>query len=656
VARLSSSAVERFPEENCTSEPVEQFSSADTDKPLENVVIDAIVETSHQRLSRPENTVQLELVVSDETAQAWLKAQCEMITGTTLGIVLESASHTEDVQLLARWPHSCSTIPKTMLDAAHSASRDQTVVIVSSEYSDSLDDTSEPARCFVATPLQKGDSVGSVAVFELPNSILQQQQAIIQLLQWGAVWYGLLKRKQVSGSHKDRLTTVIELLAGSLEHATFNSAATSAVTELATHIGCTRVSLGLLHGSSMRVCAISNSTRVDMRMNLTRDIGAAMNEAVDQDATLSWPRQFEGLPYVTYAQEVLARHAGCSSVMSTPLYDGPTAIGALTLERDCVEGFDQQCKDICESLAVLLGPIIALKHDKERTIVYKIWESLRDLLARLCGRKHVALKLYGLIALASLTFLSIATGDYRITAQARLEGSVKRVITAPLDGFVASSEYRAGDIVQSGDLLARLDDRELRLEQLHLNSQREQLDIEHRAAMTNHDRSATAIVTARKQQTGAQLTLIEEQLLRTQLTAPFDGIVVSGDLSQRIGSPVENGQVLFEIAPLNNYRVVLEVDERDIGDIVKKQRGVLTLTSLPDSTLVFTVNRIVPLSTPRDGRNVFEVQAELELPNEIIRPGMEGIGKIEGDRRTLIWVWTHELIDWLRLSVWTWIS
>jgi multidrug resistance efflux pump len=381
-----------------------------------------------------------------------------------------------------------------------------------------------------------------------------------------------------------------------------------------------------------------------------------MNEAVDQDATLSWPLISEGLPHVTFAQEVLAQHAGNTSVLSTPLYDGADAIGALTLERDGDEGFDQNCKDICETLARLLGPVIALKHDKEKPIAYKVWTSFREQLVRLCGPRHVALKLNAFILIASVMFLSVATGDYRITALAQLEGSVKRVVTAPLNGFVASANHRAGDIVKSGDILARLDDRELLLEQLQLSSQREQLDKEQRAALTSHDRSATAIITARKRQMSAQMALIEEQLIRTELTAPFDGIVVSGDLSQSIGSPVENGQVLFEIAPLDSYRVVLEVDERDIGDIVDEQRGMLTLTGMPNTALAFTVNRIVPLSTPRDGRNVFEVQAELELSNQSIRPGMEGIGKIEVDRRKLIWVWTHELVDWLRLSVWTWIS
>ena len=62
------------------------------------------------------------------------------------------------------------------------------------------------------------------------------------------------------------------------------------------------------------------------------------------------------------------------------------------------------------------------------------------------------------------------------------------------------------------------------------------------------------------------------------------------------------------------------------------------------------------MSTASDGRNFFEVRAQLDGAASSIRPGMEGIGKIHVDRRKLAWIWSHALIDWLRLSLWTWVS
>ncbi len=588
-------------------------------------------------------------VLSNKTAQAWLDAQCDMISGTTLGLVLDASSRPEQVQPQACWPQSSINVPIAMLNAAQQAQDEKTIVILAVENADA-----EPSKCIVASPLNSGESAGPVAVFELPNAIRHQQQAIIQLMQWGAVWFGLLRQNNRITAPKNRLVTVVDVLTSSLVHTQLSAAATTVVTQLATHLECTRVSLGLIKKQSVSVYAISNSTRVDSRLNLTRDISAAMNEAVDQGATLLCPIREDGPPYVTFAQTNLAQHSGGEAVLSTPLYDGPTAIGALTLEREGV--FDQDSIAICESLAGLIGPVIALKQEKEKPVAHKVWESMRSPVKQLFGPGQVAMKLYGIALLFCAIFMTFATGDYKVNTQARLEGSVKRVITAPLDGFIASANYRAGDTVQSGAVLATLDDRELRLKKLQLTSELEQLDKEHRAALTQHDRSTTAIVAARRQQTNAQLLLIEDQLQRTRLTAPFSGIVVSGDLSQSIGTPVENGKVLFEIAPLDNYRVVLDVDERNIGDIENTQKGSLTLTGLPDATLEFSIDRIVPLSTAQNGRNVFEVLAKLDTPSSTIRPGMEGVGKIYIERRKLIWVWTHELLDWLRLRLWTWIS
>lgn len=142
---------------------------------------------------------------------------------------------------------------------------------------------------------------------------------------------------------------------------------------------------------------------------------------------------------------------------------------------------------------------------------------------------------------------------------------------------------------------------------------------------------------------------------RTLIVAPFDGIVLEGDLDRSLGSPVERGSVLFEIAPLDGYRVIVELDGRDIADVAVGQPGRLTLTALPDSPMSFRVERITPIATVRDGRNYFRVEAALEEPLAALRPGMEGVAKIEIGTRRLLWIWTHELLDWLRLLLWSYL-
>jgi hypothetical protein len=64
---------------------------------------------------------------------------------------------------------------------------------------------------------------------------------------------------------------------------------------------------------------------------------------------------------------------------------------------------------------------------------------------------------------------------------------------------------------------------------------------------------------------------------------------------------------------------------------------------------------VTPVSTSEDGRNYFRVEAKMDRGAERLRPGMEGVGKIEVGERRLIWIWTRSLTDWLRLQLWSWL-
>jgi multidrug efflux pump subunit AcrA (membrane-fusion protein) len=148
---------------------------------------------------------------------------------------------------------------------------------------------------------------------------------------------------------------------------------------------------------------------------------------------------------------------------------------------------------------------------------------------------------------------------------------------------------------------------------------------------------------------------------RARIAAPFAGLVVSGDLSQQLGGAVRKGQTLFEVTPLDSYRIVLKVDEADIGWVHEGQTGELLATALTDVRFPFTVSLVTPVATATGGRNVFRVEATLDLPAEALatanlRPGMEGVAKVSIGERLLVWVWTHRFLRWARLQAWTWLG
>src|SRR5262249_43089866 len=120
-------------------------------------------------------------------------------------------------------------------------------------------------------------------------------------------------------------------------------------------------------------------------------------------------------------------------------------------------------------------------------------------------------------------------------------------------------------------------------------------------------------------------------------------------------APVRRGDLLFELAPLNDYRVELRVHEGQIADVAPGHRGQLLVAALPDTTFSFTVDRITPIAVAFEGRMYFKVDGHLDSNSERLRPGMEGVGKIEAGERRLVWIWTRSLLYWARLAVWKWL-
>jgi multidrug resistance efflux pump len=265
------------------------------------------------------------------------------------------------------------------------------------------------------------------------------------------------------------------------------------------------------------------------------------------------------------------------------------------------------------------------------------------------------LKLAAVAAVAFVGALCCVQGDYRVTTRAALEGEVQRAAVAPFDGFIANSSVRPGDHVSAGELLAELDDRDLVLERARAWADVEKLHQKYNEAMAKHDRPNTAMLSAQIEQADSQLALVDGKLRRSRIVSPIDGLLVSGDLSQMLGSPVERGKTLFEIAPLDKYRVVLRTDERDLRYVSLGEHGQLSLAGMPGDKRRFTISRITPIAEAKDGRNEFRVEGTLDdPPSSELRPGMEGVGKIETGRHLLVWIWTHGAVDWLRLTAWKW--
>lgn len=172
--------------------------------------------------------------------------------------------------------------------------------------------------------------------------------------------------------------------------------------------------------------------------------------------------------------------------------------------------------------------------------------------------------------------------------------------------------------------------------------------------MAEGDRVGVALANARTVSARAELELVQSRLARIELTAPFDGLIVQGDLSQSLGAPVGEGDVLFEIAFGDAYKAALHISEYDVALIEAGATGQLALMGMSVEPVPITLSSVSPVSEPGENSNVFV--AEADLPGGIpgMRPGLEGTAKIRAGESSLLYALTRPLLVRLRYLVWQW--
>ena len=561
--------------------------------------------------------------------------QCAALDGCIRAVVLIGASRRGPFRPIAQWPaEEGGAVTPALRSAATAALRQGKTVAASLGLS--AGEVHE-AGDMIACPLRHDGNLLGVVAVELRSRDEEEHRRTTAAIEANSAALALVLRPR-QGDVDAKTRGIIDVVAASVEHASFDAAARSATSRVAAIGRFDQVTLGFVDRGRSRVLAVSGRASADPNMSGARRTGRAIDEAIAADQTLIHTSGEAG--------------AACTIPVA---YEG-VLVGGLLFEHTDADHFDAANTAFCEACTAVAGPILYEKYLKDRGWVRNLAATAGAAKDSLLGRGNRWRVVTALLCAALLAIPCIVFGNYRVTANASIEGAVQRIVAAPVDGFVAAAPARAGDVVAEGQLLARLDDRDLELERLKWSSEKSQLQREYREAMAEHDSTRVTILRAQLDRATAQLGLTEERIARARIVAPMAGVVVAGDLSQSLGAPVEKGQNLFEIAPLDAYRVMLQVDERDIGQLDEGQRGRLALVGLPGESLPFRVVRITPVATQAEGRNFFLAEAELDASPPPLRPGMDGIGKVDVGERRLIWIWTHRLVDRLRLAAWRWWS
>jgi multidrug efflux pump subunit AcrA (membrane-fusion protein) len=452
------------------------------------------------------------------------------------------------------------------------------------------------------------------------------------------------------------------------------------------HIGCDRVSVAVRRGRRYRLVAVSSVDVINRRsvavMRLQRLI--ARVAATGEEFWFEGPGQTLA-PQLEDALSKYLDETHARSLGVVPLRvpkrgendDDGAVIGALV-----VECFDAHRRDLTAATtsAVARHGALALAN----ALRYRSLPTVPFLRSRhqVSGEssQHLLKALAILILITAAASTLLVKMDYDLHVQGELQPAARNHIFAPLDGQVSIVSVAHGDGVSAGQVLVELSSPELDLEIQKIQGEHAamlQRSFAIESSLLDYSSSvdpelARVNKLAAEQQELRQLFASQKQrldVLRKQrekllVRSPIAGEVLTWETDQQLlDRPVRRGQRMMTVADLEGpWEAELRVPDDRVGPLLKlfdaDQRPPPVSFELATERGVEHQGEILRVArrTEVDIDNRPVVRVAMQVDNRTLanpRPGTTVFAKIHCGRRTIFYVWCHDLVDrvksWLNL-------
>lgn len=230
--------------------------------------------------------------------------------------------------------------------------------------------------------------------------------------------------------------------------------------------------------------------------------------------------------------------------------------------------------------------------------------------------------------------------------QCLVEPASKSFVASPIDGRIRAATVRPGDLVKQDQVLAHLDDDQIRWQLSSALAEYETASKKRDTALATRAGGELRLAQLEQERIAVQIESLERQLERLELRSPIDGVVVQGDWFQSDGAPVSRGDMLFEIAATDRMRIEIQLSTDDLARIEVGDEATIRVDSAPGTTWTAKLNRIDPRGQVVDSEVVFNASLEVDNETNQLRPGMHGTSRIAAGTQTTGWLLFHRPMLW----------
>ena len=501
--------------------------------------------------------------------------------------------------------------------------------------------------------LKGAQDVGVVAVLLSEVGEIQAHAALgnLQLAADVPESYQVNQSLRQAKADVEKLAIASDVMALVNREKRFVAAALAFCNALASHFRCEKVSLGWLEGGYVRMRAISRTEKFDPQMAGIQALQSAMEEAIDQDEEILWPEP-------EHSTVVTRDHAKCfvdnktKGVCSVPLRSEGKPVAVITCERQDAAFTSTELLQLRVCCDQAIPRLADLKHH-DRWFGARLMSWIRAQFAKVLKPENTWAKVLGIVIAGLVAALFLVKPTYRVEGDFTLSSEEEAFLPVPYDGYINKVFARAGDVVNADAPLLQMDIAELELEQSAATADLHRYEREAEKARAGKELAEMRIAQAMAEQARARLDLVRYRLDKATIKSPFASVVVEGDLRERLGAPVKQGDALFRLARIDRMYVEAQINERDIHEILSRTTGEIAFVSQPKLKFPIKITTIEPAAVAKAGGNVFLVRCAVEGDTpEWWRPGMSGLAKLNVEGRTLFWILTHRTTDFLRMKLW----
>lgn len=501
----------------------------------------------------------------------------------------------------------------------------------------------------ICAPVSLPGNVGEVLLAIIAADITNLHSALFSL-ELAANYQRIWARGNVAVANQwklNSLAAIVEMVSNVEQQNSLDAAANVLANDAAKFLGAARVAIATWEGDRLQLRAISGLNDFDQNSETVSLFREALAESSLHDGQCNWPPA-DNKSCALLAHKSLSKQLNFKSVITSQLVsvDG-SRVGAWLFADNSDLFSGERFQNFVRAASPRVACATEIVQRSQRPLLKRVKATIGETVGPRKGKAVLA-------ALALTIGIMLLPLHYRVRCQCVIEPVARQFAVAPFDGMVEEGLVEPGDIVSSGALLARMEGRELKWELSSVQAKRGQAQKKREIKLSERDVPQVLISQLEVEELDAQIDVLRHRTSNLEIKAPVDGVVLSGSLEKGQAAPVVTGDVLYEIGPLDQLRIEIEVPADEVAQISEGQLVKIWIDGFETEPIDAELKQIQPRSELRHDQNVFIAKVTLANADKKLRPGMRGSARITGPRHPLIWNLFHKPWEYLvsRLTWW----